>query len=588
MPQPSPDMEPTRGREAEPVDVRSRLLDLERSCRELLGKPTAGRDALPAQQLERLLEISRAMNQIHDRDELLSYVRDRLRELFDAENSFVILLDPENRPTIQSTNLDAQDTDALPISETILKEVLRTRQALLIDNAAESPELRNRSSVLRYKIASVLCAPLIVGDNVIGVLQFDQRGTPCPFSNDDLRLLSLFADHAATAFKNLELIERLQETVEEIRSAQASIVKAERMSALGEMAAGIAHDFNNTLLVAIGHCDVLLARDEIDSDARKSVETIRTCALDAANTVRRMQTVARGTQGDGARTSVRLDQIVEELPLFTRHKWWDEARRRGASVDVEVKIDASPPVAATPSEIREVLVNLVFNAADSIDVRGTIKLTTGQEGEMAFVSVADDGSGMDGATRERAFQPFFSTKGARGCGFGLSTCEGIAQRLGGRIDCTSELGKGSCFTLWLPISDRPAALPSAPSQAATREYRLLVVDDDELVLETMHRLLQTLGHKATTLSRPQEALGELESGKYDAILTDLGMPTITGTDLARSIRAAELDIPIILLTGWNTDVDLAGPMGKMIDHLIAKPVTLDSLRSALTAVLEPS
>ena len=249
-------------------DVRSRLLELERSCRELLsGPPSPDPEppSLPAQQLERLLEISRTMNQIHDRDELLSYVRDRLRELFDAENSFVILLDAEKGPRIQSTNLQSPDHDALPISETILNQVVQTRQALLIDNAADNPELRSQSSVLRYKIASVLCAPLIVGDNVIGVLQFDQRGTPSPFSNDDLRLLSLFADHAATAFKNLELIERLHETVEDIRSAQASIVQAERLSALGEMAAGIAHDFNHTLLVALGHCDVLLARDGIDA-----------------------------------------------------------------------------------------------------------------------------------------------------------------------------------------------------------------------------------------------------------------------------------------------------------------------------------
>ncbi|MFT5052592.1 MAG: signal transduction histidine kinase, partial [Chlamydiales bacterium] len=438
----------------ESSEAHARLVRLEQSCNELLGSQAArSGESLPAQQLQRLLEISRSMNQIHDRDGLLSYVRDRLRELFDAENSFVIMLDSDHGPRIQSTNLQSLNSDGvgedreLPISETILNQVIATRRPLLIDNTADAPALRDQRSVLHYKIASVLCAPLIVDERVIGVLHFDQRGTPAPFSTDDLRLLSLFAEQAATAFRNLELIERLNLTVTEIQSVQAAVVRAERLSALGEMAAGIAHDFNNMLLVALGMCDLLLARDGFDAEARSSIGTIRTCALDAASTVRRLLNFTRDSQEQPPGEAIRLDKIVAEMPLFTRHKWWDEARKRGATIEVDLQIDSAPHVLAAPSEIREIMMNLIFNAADAIERQGTITLSTGAQGERAFIAVADDGAGMDGSTLERAFNPFFSTKGARGCGFGLSTCEGMAKRLGGSIECTTELGQGSRLTL---------------------------------------------------------------------------------------------------------------------------------------------
>ena len=520
---------------------------------------------------------------MHDRDALLSYVRDRLRELFDAENSFVILLDADGRPRIQSSNLDSIEASGLPISETILNRALNRREAIIIDNATLDEDLREQSSVLRYQITSVMCAPLIVGDKAIGALQFDQRGEPSPFTTDDLRLLSLFADHAATAFHNLELIERLHETVVEIRSAQTSIVQSERMAALGEMAAGIAHDFNNTLFVALGLCDVLLAREGIDDEARTSIQTIRTCALDAANTIRRLHTFARGSEGEGGkRETFSPRKIVEEMPEFTRHKWHGEALKRGASIAVEIDAQPTPFIEASPSEVREILVNLIFNATDAIESSGTITLRSGSRDGRVFVSVEDDGIGIDGPTRERIFNPFFSTKGARGCGFGLSTCTNIAQRLGGRIDCWSEPGVGSRFTLWLPSSDEREAPPEKARPASSAHYDLLVVDDDQLVLDTIRRLLETLGHRVTASTSPDEAIELVNARRFDALVTDLGMPSMTGTDLARSVREAGHDFPILLLTGWKTDLDPGAEILESVDGVLSKPVTMESLDAELS------
>jgi signal transduction histidine kinase len=513
-------------------DALGRLASLDAAVQERKGAEPDS--AVSARELARLLDISRAMHRIHDRDQLLAYVSDRLRELFDAQNGFVVLFDELGRPVIQSSNLEVGGGLSSPVSETLLRRVRESREPLIVDDIALHDDLRDRSSIERLRIASVLCAPLIVEDEVIGVLQFDQRGEPHPFPKSDLRLLSLFADLVATAIYNLQLIERLNRAVDDTRAAQEQLVRAERLSALGEMAAGIAHNFNNTLFVALGLCDVLLTKAHLSEDARAAIMRIRTCALDAANTVRRLQGFTRGRQPDEVGESVLPADVLTDVRDLTRHKWEDEAQVRGLSVDVLVVAGETPSVRARAAELREVLTNLVFNAVDAMEESGTITLTCGSRGGEVFLSVRDEGGGMPEPVQRQLFEPFFTTKGARGHGFGLSTSWTIAHRLGGRIEVESETGRGSEFTVWLPAADDGAVeLPSLPDTSA-RAAQVLIVDDDPVVLDTVCQLVTILGHRPDPRGSGQEALDALSSGEYDAVVSDLGMPGLTGNDLARS------------------------------------------------------
>lgn len=559
-------------------DALSRLDSLDARLQE--RREAGGEDAaVSARDLTRLLEISRAMHRIHDRDTLLVYVNDRLRELFDAQNGFVVLFDDDGQPVIQATNLEFGGQAPFPMSATLLRRVRESREPLQIDDAAHDDDLRDQSSIERLRIASALVAPLIVEDDVIGILQFDQRGEPHPFPKSDLRLLSLFADLVATALYNLSLIERLNGALEETRAAQEQLMRAERLSVLGEMAAGIAHNFNNTLFVALGLCDVLLAKETLEEDARASVRRIRTCALDAANTVRRLQIFTRGKPQEEPSETVVPHEVLAEVRDLTRHKWLDEAQVRGIAIEVVIEAGPAPAVRAGAAEVREILTNLVFNAVDAMQDSGTITLSCGAAGRDVFLAVRDQGVGMGERVQRKLFEPFFTTKGAHGYGFGLSTSWSLAHRLGGRIVADSEPGRGSVFTVWLPAGKAHARSGPEASAPSAGSARVLVVDDDPIVLETVCQLVQTLGHSASAHTSGEQALAAFTAGEFDAVVSDLGMPGLTGNDVAREVERMRPGTPVVLLTGWGRDQELVPE--DSVAEVLGKPVTLEDLGAAL-------
>ena len=573
------------------VALRARLQGDPKKNRHDTPKPGGQANTIPSRQLARLLEVSRAMNRTHDRTQLLTYVNDRLRELFDAQNAFVVLFADDGSPVIHAshealaTGRGLTAEGVLPVSETLLERVRHTREPIIIDDTADYSDLRDRSSIARLKIASALCAPLMVEDQVIGVLQFDQRGSPNPFPQSDLRLLSLFADQVATALYNLRLIEQKAQALTEMREAQARLVQVERLSALGEMAGGIAHNFNNTLFVALGLCDVLLAKDALDDDARTSVDRIRTCALDAANTVRRLQVFARGDTADECSSTMSLSDVAGEMLELTRHKWQDEATRRGIAIDMRSEIEPTPLVRASPAEIRELLTNLIFNAVDAMEGDGLIVLRTGSEGSRAYFTVHDEGAGMEASVLRQVFEPCFTTKGARGYGFGLSTCWSIARRLGGEVTVQSAPGHGSTFTLWLPFARDVVSRPLQESRPARRSARVLVIDDDPAVNEVVSELVEVMGHRPVSFTDAAQGLSAFESGDFDAVISDLGMPHLTGNDVARTVLRQQPEMPVILLTGWGADIALDSDVAEAVADVLAKPVTLHALEGALSRAL---
>ena len=572
--------------DADPLD---QLAQLEESCREALtslSDPVQNGAELHTAALARLLEISRAMNQLHDRERLLQFVCDRLGELFDAENSFVVLFEPDGSPRVLASSVPADAAEVPALSATILEKVRSSGEPILIDDTTKHPELSSRTSIEELKISSVLCAPLIVEERVIGVLQFDHRGGAHPFPPGDFPLLTLFAGQVATAFHNLQLIEKLNQTLADVRAAQVQLVQAERLAALGQMAGGIAHDFNNTLFIALGISEVQLAKPALDGELRGALERIRTCALDAASTVRRLQVFSRGQQVEVAQEIFYPSLLAEEVPELTRAKWADEALRRGVSIEVTTALEAVPPVRANPAEVREVLINLVFNAVDSMEQNGAIQISTGSRDGRAFFAVRDEGVGIDAATRERIFEPFFTTKGARGFGFGLSTSWAIARRLGGELQVESQPGRGSTFTLWLPLAGEALGRPVlvTPGSSAARAH-ILIVDDDALVLETVQALVTTLGHSAVTASSGERAFELLAGERFDLVLTDMGMPSVTGLDVARTVRERWPRIPVVLLTGWGSDRELEEYGARSLEHVLAKPITREALGAALERAL---
>jgi CheY-like chemotaxis protein len=233
------------------------------------------------------------------------------------------------------------------------------------------------------------------------------------------------------------------------------------------------------------------------------------------------------------------------------------------------------------SELREVLVNLVFNAVDAMPQGGTLTLSTRESKGSGSVeiAVADTGVGMTEDVRSRVFDPFFTTKGKAGMGLGLAVSYGIIRRHEGSIEAESEVGRGTTFRLRLPAAQSGAKQePSAEAPAIALvphrpgATRILVVDDEENVRELLADILESEGYRVELASSGREALEKFGDGRgFDALFTDLGMQGMSGWELAHAVRELDGKIPVAVVTGWGEAVGSSERLAARVDWVIAKP-----------------
>ena len=384
------------------------------------------------------------------------------------------------------------------------------------------------------------------------------------------------------------------EVVSDARRAalEAQLRQAQKMEAVGTLAGGIAHDFNN-MLAAIGLSTELAKRSlPIDHAAADALGDVELAVRRATKLVQ--QILAFSRKQPALRGLCSLDDAVLEATRLLR-------ATLPAGVSLEVSLGGLPAVLADPTQLQQVLVNLGTNAWQAMPQgTGTITFSTRlvrivegghptlAPGSYGVVRVADDGDGMSPEVRERAFEPFFTTKEpGQGSGLGLSVVHGIVRDHGGWIDLISEPGVGTSFDVYFAAtaSDAPGDSPEPPPSAespAGGGARVLCVDDEPSLLSALASLLTRLGYRATAIADPREALARIRADPdaYDALLTDLSMPGLSGIELARAVSAIRPTLPVVLMSGFAPqDAELLAAAG--IREPLAKPVQLASLTEVL-------
>ena len=376
---------------------------------------------------------------------------------------------------------------------------------------------------------------------------------------------------------------RLEETLAELRSAQEAVVKQERLSALGMMAGGIAHDFNNALTMVLGYGELLLPHMQ-QSAPEQEIAYLRhmiDAAQDATHVVSRLREFYRPATCNDVRVPVDLNEIVQKTVSLTAPKWKDKARMGGVQIEVLTDLQATASVAGNAVELREVLTNLIFNAVDAMPRGGKIVVSTGMEGDYSTIAVSDSGTGMSEDDRARCLEPFFTTKGDRGTGLGLSVVYGIIQRHGGMIEITSEIGRGTTFSISLPLATHETQIFEAPKEAGvSRALRILVADDQEVICELIAEYLRADGHAVEIACDGTDAFNKFNPARFDMVVTDQSMPGMSGQQLAGEIHKSAPGTPIILLTGFGEMVDLGTPP-EGISLIVGKPVSAAKLRRAV-------
>lgn len=397
----------------------------------------------------------------------------------------------------------------------------------------------------------------------------------------------------AFTYKGRRRLLSVDTDITERMQSHRALLRSEKLRALGQMAGGIAHDFNNLLGGIQGFINLaLLEMGEAPEQAREDLERALASTGDAAEAVRRLQSLYRQTEDTSDFRPVYLDQLVREVVALTQPRWKDEPQFRGVTVNLLTDLGDARPVMGNAAELRRVLTNLVLNAVDAMPQGGTLAIGTRDEGDESIVSVSDTGVGMSEELQAQLFEPFFTTKGTAGSGLGLAVSSTIVARHGGRIDVDSRLYEGSTFTVRLPSAraGQVREVPAEPAVGARSGERpslhVLAVDDEESVLNVLTRLLQRDGQRVTTATSGREAIARLREGAFDLLITDLGMPNVSGHQVAHVARELYPSMPIVLSTGWGETVSPDQLVHLGATALLPKPFTYEDLQRIIDSVAE--
>ena len=407
-----------------------------------------------------------------------------------------------------------------------------------------------------------------------------------PFPERYRNLAASLASQAGVAIQNAQLLEELRVALQELELQQQQMVQTERLSALGEMAAGVAHDFNNLLAVVVGRADLLLGTVR-EPEISQNLEIIRQAAWDGAQTVRRIQEFSRTRQ---TRPGGRVDipELLREVIELTRGRWKDEAQSRGLSYEMLVEGGPVSQVAGISAELREVFMNLLINALDAMPGGGRFVFRVSSDTETVTIAAEDTGCGMSDEVRWRVLEPFFTTKGSRGTGLGLSVSWGIVKRHGGTIDIESSLGVGSTFVVRLPVSkEEPAAEAPESAPRHVRRARVLVIDDEPEIRGVLRDMLTSFGHTVVEAASGEEGLACCDSAGMDVILTDVSMPGLSGWDVAAECRRRFPLVPLGFVTGWGDSLDPEETLRSGVRFVLSKPFAPVDLQSLVAGVLLP-
>jgi PAS domain S-box-containing protein len=439
-------------------------------------------------------------------------------------------------------------------------------------------------------LRALVVAPLQLENKVFGTLIAARREAES-FSSGDCEFLRQLSEHVAVAAHQAQLYAALEAAYNDLRLTQEAAMQHERLSALGQMASGVAHDINNAITPIALYAETMLEFEKgLSPQARDYLQVIDHAIHDVAQTITRLRAFYQRHEPTLAATPVQLNELIDQVASMTRARWSDIPQQRGVVIALETEPAGELPwVQGDESEIREALINLVFNAVDALPDGGQILLRTGVELGTVFVEVADNGTGMDEETRRRCLEPFFTTKGASGSGLGLAMVYGMAERHGARVDIHSERGRGTRVRLLFPILERAALVAevAATVPEPITPLRVLVVDDDPAILRSLRDVLELDGHSVVTANGGQEGIDAFRSAAgrgepFELVVTDLGMPFVDGRRVAEAIREHSPATPIILLTGWGQRLISDGEIPPHVNLVLGKPPQRRRLREAIT------
>ena len=529
-------------------------------------------------------------------EELLKFTLEEAERLTESSIGFFYLVSDNQ----ESLSLQAWSTNTItnrcraegtrehyPLAEAgVWADAVRERKPL-IHNDLKTLKYQKGLPEGHSEIVRELVIPIIRSKKVVAILGVGNKNLN--YDEDDIRLVQILADLA------WDIASKKRAEQSEL-DMQKIMLHSQKMEMIGQLAGGIAHDFNNLLTVILGHAEMAL---EKGSASRESLDIIYKTARQSADLTRQLLTFAR--KQTLILKDVELNSAVERiLPMLTQ--------LIGEHISlIWLPESSNTCVTADPSQIDQILVNLVVNARDAIDEEGTITIKTEvvhvdnasldaahpckECGEYAVLIVTDSGNGIAKADQPFIFEPFFTTKPVgKGTGMGLSTIYGIVKQNKGYIDFQSKEGKGTSFTLYLPLQNNPVAESKREWKPVTAKGRetILLVEDQPNILKLYQQMLEDNGYTVHAALTPKEAIliAEKYKGNIDLLLTDVIMPEMNGNNLAKTVKSICPDIKTLFMSGYTADIIEGKGVFDKGTSFIEKPFTFKVLMATLQKALQ--
>ncbi len=480
-------------------------------------------------------------------------------------------------------------------SEGVFYESFKQDRAILVNDLKK---LKVKSTPRSFHLAelikpfSFITCPISVDGAPIGIIVAGNVVTPKRLGRNDKHLVMGVAQQIGSVYRR----QRFEAQQAEFNS---QIIQLQKMEALGVLAGGIAHDFNNILSPILGYTDMCINISPKDGDIARYLQRVKKASVRAQDLVG--QILAFSRQGEQEYIRLQPGPIIKETLKLLR-----------ATMPTFIKIENQvlqglKPIMADPTQIHQLVMNLCTNAYHAMGEKGgvlrvslsSVCVDSGplvenrflKSGDYILIQVSDTGHGMSDSLMEKIFEPYFTTKEkGKGTGLGLSIAHSIVTRLKGHITVSSTLGEGTCFDIYLPQINEDAIHTDMDLESPIRRGNesILVVDDEPQILILLKEMLTNLGYKVTAYS---DSTGAFESfkknpGAYDLVITDMGMPGMTGADLSREIMKINPEMPVVMCTGYSDIINEEKAKSMGIKSFVMKPVVNTSLAECLRSVLE--
>ncbi|GEM_PF-2369412 len=453
--------------------------------------------------------------------------------------------------------------------------------------------LDSKLQIQLYKegVRSYIAIPIKAEGNIYGFINVGSS-LPGDYLKRYINIFEALASYLGGFEQAKNFGRQLRVLNDQISQLEQKLSVIENLRTLGELAGGVFHDLNNAIGAILGRSQLIQTKaakiegSEIAEKIVKDAVVIEKSAVDSGEILARLRQLTKpGRQKK--RQSIELNRLIDDSIEMIRPRWQSLSQAKGVkyTLNRDLKLDAMVDVDS--SEIREVLTNILLNALDAMPNGGSIFISNRINGDSIVLFIRDTGAGMPADVLSKIFEPFFTTKGDAGTGLGLPLSKKIIENHGGNIKVNSEINVGTTFIITIPIArqQKPKDYEGFGDDLAGKGVSVLIVEDRPDFQEVMKEILVSSGLKTRTATTGEQAIQMCGSERFDIIITDLGLPGISGLELAEHIKQVDRRIKIILISGWEIEESIADLMKKGIDSLVTKPFRSETILDTIMTLL---